>query len=95
MEEWAETEFSPSKARQHALQAKDWAYINAWLVRKHAPGTVPSFERNQDTLDAFMKLAEYDDRVGQEQNLRVAVENAAVDEYRQVGVCTTCACSRH
>ncbi|KAL4934020.1 uncharacterized protein BDV17DRAFT_251176 [Aspergillus undulatus] len=48
---------SPTKARQAAIQAKDWAYVNSWLSRQYAPNPVPKFERNEDTLRTLLALA--------------------------------------
>ncbi|KAL4868587.1 hypothetical protein BDV12DRAFT_96203 [Aspergillus spectabilis] len=48
---------SPTKARQAAIQAKDWAYVSSWLSRQYAPKPVPKFERNEDTLRTLLALA--------------------------------------
>ncbi|KAL4944820.1 hypothetical protein BDV06DRAFT_68508 [Aspergillus oleicola] len=48
---------SPTKARQAAIQAKDWAYVNSWLNRHYAPNPIPKFERNEDTLRTLLALA--------------------------------------
>ncbi|KAL2009806.1 hypothetical protein VTN00DRAFT_5613 [Thermoascus crustaceus] len=57
---------SPSKARQAAIQAKDWAYINSWLARQYSPNPVPSFERNEDTLKTLLALAAANDSADEE-----------------------------
>ncbi|KAK1774299.1 hypothetical protein QBC45DRAFT_337947 [Copromyces sp. CBS 386.78] len=51
--------FSPSVARAAASAAKDWSYVDSWLLSKYAPLhlKVPSFERNPDTLKAILALA--------------------------------------
>ena len=51
--------FSPSVARAAASAAKDWSYVDSWLLSKYAPLhlKVPSFERNPDTLKALLALA--------------------------------------
>ena len=48
---------SPSKARHAAAQAKDWDYVDSWLTTKYHPERVPRFERNADTLEALLGLA--------------------------------------
>ncbi|KAL4955676.1 hypothetical protein BDW69DRAFT_160208 [Aspergillus filifer] len=48
---------SPTKARQAAIQAKDWAYVNSWLSRHYAPNPIPKFERNEETLRTLLALA--------------------------------------
>lgn len=60
---------SPSKARQAAIQAKDWAYVNSWLSRQYAPNPVPSFERNEDTLRTLIALAAANDAADEEATL--------------------------
>ncbi|KAI5284451.1 hypothetical protein KEM54_001321 [Ascosphaera aggregata] len=52
-----ESLISPTRARQAALQAKDWALVTSWLTRIYAPNPVPAFERNEDTLSALLDLA--------------------------------------
>ena len=60
---------SPTKARQAAIQAKDWAYINSWLTRKYAPHPVPTFERNEDTLKTLLAIAAANDAADEEASL--------------------------
>ncbi|KAI5305331.1 Golgi transport complex subunit 6 [Ascosphaera pollenicola] len=52
-----ESLISPSRARQAALQAKDWALVTNWLAEMFAPDPVPAFERNEDTLRVLLDLA--------------------------------------
>ncbi|KAK3391574.1 hypothetical protein B0T20DRAFT_82796 [Sordaria brevicollis] len=51
--------FSPSVARAAASAAKDWSFVDSWLLSKYAPLQlkVPGFERNPDTLKALLALA--------------------------------------
>ncbi|BCR83075.1 uncharacterized protein ACHE_10477S [Aspergillus chevalieri] len=60
---------SPAKARQAAIQAKDWAYVNSWLSRQCAPKPVPAFERNEDTLRTLLALAAASDAADEEATL--------------------------
>lgn len=60
---------SPTKARQAAIQAKDWAYVNSWLNRKFAPHPVPAFERNEDTLKTLLAIAAANDAADEEASL--------------------------
>ena len=48
---------SPSKAAQAARQAKDWAYVQSWLVKQYAPNKVPVIERTDEVLQALLDLA--------------------------------------
>jgi HAUS augmin-like complex subunit 1 len=57
---------SPAKARQAAIQAKDWACINSWLSRKYSPNSVPPFERNEDTLKTLLAIAAANDAADEE-----------------------------
>lgn len=49
--------FSPSVARIAASNAKDWGFVDNWLALKFSGRSVPSFERNNDTLKALLTLA--------------------------------------
>lgn len=65
---------SPAKARQAAIQAKDWAYVNSWLSRQYAPKPIPSFERNENTLRTLLALAVANDAADEEATLLHARE---------------------
>ncbi|OKL61283.1 hypothetical protein UA08_03801 [Talaromyces atroroseus] len=60
---------SPTKARQAAIQAKDWAYVNSWLSRKYSPQNVPPFERNDETLRTLIAIAAANDAADEEASL--------------------------
>jgi HAUS augmin-like complex subunit 1 len=60
---------SPTKARQAAIQAKDWAYVNSWLSRKYSPHNVPPFERNDETLRSLLAIAAANDAADEEASL--------------------------
>lgn len=83
---------SPTKARQAAIQAKDWAYVNSWLNRKYAPHQVPAFERNEDTLRTLLAIAAANDAADEEASLlhrareevvRVLKEREKVEDARK------------
>lgn len=81
--QWAATGlFSPSKARQQEAQAKDWQYIDTWLQQRYAPRQVPTFERNEDTLQALLTLAATNESAEERQYLVTAVEKAALQDMR-------------
>lgn len=73
---------SPAKARQAAIQAKDWAYVNSWLNRQYAPKPVPQLERNEDTLRVLLTLAAANDAADEESNLQHRVREEAVHAYK-------------
>ncbi|RMJ26717.1 hypothetical protein PHISP_02424 [Aspergillus sp. HF37] len=73
---------SPAKARQQAVQAKDWAYVNSWLSRQYAPKPVPHFERNEDTLRTLLALAAANDTADEEATLLHRAREETVREYR-------------
>lgn len=74
--------FSPSKARQAAIQAKDWAYVNSWLSRQYAPKPVPNFERNEDTLRTLLTLAAANDAADEEATLLHRAREEAVRGFK-------------
>ncbi|KAK6826432.1 hypothetical protein P875_00095263 [Aspergillus parasiticus SU-1] len=73
---------SPTKARQAAIQAKDWAYVNSWLSRQYAPNPVPSFERNEDTLRTLLALAAANDTADEEAALLHQAREQAVQVFK-------------
>ncbi|EKV07440.1 hypothetical protein PDIG_73010 [Penicillium digitatum PHI26] len=73
---------SPAKARQAAIQAKDWAYVNSWLNRQYAPKPVPKFERNEDTLRVLLTLAAANDAADEESTLQHCAREDAIDAYK-------------
>jgi HAUS augmin-like complex subunit 1 len=58
---------SPSKARQAASQAREWAFITSWLQRKYSPNPVPQFERNDDTLKVLLNITAANDSADEEE----------------------------
>ena len=73
---------SPAKARQAAIQAKDWAYVNSWLSRQYAPKSTPPFERNEDTLRTLLALAAANDAADEEATLLHRVREEAVEGFK-------------
>ncbi|KAJ5823407.1 hypothetical protein N7447_005747 [Penicillium robsamsonii] len=73
---------SPAKARQAAIQAKDWAYVNSWLNRQYAPKPVPKFERNENTLRVLLTLAAANDAADEEAALQQRAHEEAVQAYK-------------
>ncbi|PYI11541.1 hypothetical protein BO78DRAFT_392933 [Aspergillus sclerotiicarbonarius CBS 121057] len=73
---------SPAKMRQAAIQAKDWAYANAWLNRQYAPNPVPSFERNEDTLRTLLSLAAANDTADEEATVLHQAREQAVESFK-------------
>jgi HAUS augmin-like complex subunit 1 len=73
---------SPAKARQQAVQVKDWAYVNSWLSRQYAPKPVPHFERNEDTLRTLLALAAANDTADEEATLLHRAREETVREYK-------------
>lgn len=75
--------FSPSKARQQQAQAKDWDYVTTWLRKKYFPKPIPNFERNEETLQALLDLAAFNERADEEQELIERVEREALKELQR------------
>ncbi|KAJ5898857.1 hypothetical protein N7495_003601 [Penicillium taxi] len=73
---------SPSKARQAAMKAKDWAYVNSWLIRQYAPKPVPQYERNEDTLRVLLTLAAANDAADEEAALQHRAREEAIQAFK-------------
>lgn len=73
---------SPTKARQAAIQAKDWAYVNSWLSRQYAPKPVPPFERNEDTLKVLLTLAAANDAADEEALLQHYAREESIRRFK-------------
>lgn len=74
--------FSPSLARAHLAQTRDWNYVDAWLLR-HLSKPPPPFERNADTLKALLALAAHNESADEERSLLARVEEKALSELKQ------------
>lgn len=72
--------FSPSIARIAASTAKDWRYVDAWLTSKFQGRSVPSFERNPETLKALLSLATVNETADEERELVARAEFTALRE---------------
>jgi len=77
--------FSPSKARQQRAQAQDWAHIDTWLSYKYSGRTVPTFERNDETLKVLRELSIANERADEEIHALERVEKEALKELDEVG----------
>ncbi|CAI9625820.1 hypothetical protein GT037_000756 [Alternaria burnsii] len=76
--------FSPSKARQQRAQAQDWAHIDSWLSYKYAGRTVPTFERNDETLKVLRELSMANERADDERAVMERLEREALKELDEV-----------
>jgi HAUS augmin-like complex subunit 1 len=82
MDDWtANALFSPSKARAQQAQAKDWAAVEAWLSRRYN-SRIPNFERNEDTLQALLTLANLNETADEQ---RIAVERVQKSALSALG----------
>ncbi|PSN62527.1 hypothetical protein BS50DRAFT_531819 [Corynespora cassiicola Philippines] len=75
--------FSPSKARQQRAQAQDWAQIDSWLSYKYAGRTVPTFERNEETLKVLRELSLANERADEERAIQNRLEREALKELEE------------
>ncbi|KAL5333033.1 hypothetical protein BJX70DRAFT_81316 [Aspergillus crustosus] len=73
---------SPTKARQAAIQAKDWAYVNSWLSRQYAPKPVPKFERNEDTLRTLLALAAANEAADEEATMLHHAREQTIEGFK-------------
>lgn len=76
--------FSPSKARQQRAQAQDWAHIDSWLSYKYNGRTVPTFERNEETLKILRELSMANERADEQRTIMERVEREALKELDEV-----------
>ena len=72
------TLFSPSKALVAQAQAKDWANVDAWLAKRYSSKRTPTFERNEDTLQALLELATLNDSADEQRSLTDRIEKASL-----------------
>ncbi|KAK0764578.1 hypothetical protein N5P37_002044 [Trichoderma harzianum] len=72
--------FSPSVARIAASTARDWSYVDAWLASKSPAwkNSLPSFERNQDTLKALLALVSLNEAADDQRRLLARVDATAL-----------------
>jgi HAUS augmin-like complex subunit 1 len=87
--DWAASAlFSPSKARVQQAQAKDWAAVDAWLNRRYGSSRLPSYEKNEETLQTLLTLANLNDTADEQRNQLDRVEKNALSALtkRPVGV---------
>lgn len=75
--------FSPSKAREQRAQAADWAQIDTWLSYRYSGRTVPSFERNEETLKVLRELMMANERADEEVTMFQRVEREACKELEE------------
>ncbi|RMY52135.1 hypothetical protein D0863_14362 [Hortaea werneckii] len=76
--DWTATAlFSPSKARAQQAQAKDWASVDSWLGKKYGK-RIPTFERNEETLQALLTLATANEGADEQRSLIDKVEKQAL-----------------
>jgi hypothetical protein len=76
--------FSPSKARQQRAQAQDWAHIDTWLQYKYSGRTIPTFERNDETLKVLRELSMANERADEERTIQERLEREALKELDEV-----------
>ena len=78
--------FSPSKARQQRAQAADWAQIDSWLSYKYVGRTVPSFERNEETLKVLRELSTANEGADEERIVAERLERDVCVELEEAEV---------
>jgi HAUS augmin-like complex subunit 1 len=72
--------FSPSKAAAQRAQAQDWHTIDVWLSSKYQGRSVPTFERNEDTLKTLLELVAANERADEERDLMWGVWGEGLGE---------------
>ncbi|KAK2612147.1 hypothetical protein QQS21_001877 [Conoideocrella luteorostrata] len=75
--------FSPSVARIAASAAKNWSYVDSWLLSRFPQGQkIPQFERNSATLKALLAIASVNEDVSNSHALIDRASKAALHELR-------------
>ncbi|KAF2419780.1 hypothetical protein EJ08DRAFT_654007 [Tothia fuscella] len=75
--------FSPSKAAQQRAQAQDWQHVDQWLSSKYQGRSVPTFERNEDTLKALLALVSANEKADEERELLWSIQKEALAELKE------------
>ncbi|KAK4497200.1 hypothetical protein PRZ48_011650 [Zasmidium cellare] len=73
----ADALFSPSKARAVQARAKDWAVVDSWLSKRYGP-RIPNFERNEETLQALLTLANLNESADEQRGQVERIEKTAL-----------------
>lgn len=73
----ADALFSPSKARVVQAQAKDWAVVDSWLSKRYG-SRMPNFERNEDTLQGLLTLANLNESADEQRSQIERIEKTAL-----------------
>lgn len=76
--------FSPSKARAQQAQAKDWAFVDAWLAKKYDK-RIPDFERTEETLQTLLSLATLNEAADEQHGAVERVEKLAMQAHSRRG----------
>ena len=74
--------FSPSKAAQQRAQAQDWHHVDTWLASKYQGRSVPQFERNEDTLKAFLALVAANEKADEERDMLWGIQKEALADLK-------------
>ncbi|KAK6443750.1 hypothetical protein LTR95_000578 [Oleoguttula sp. CCFEE 5521] len=74
---------SPSKARIARAQAQDWQFVDAFLSKKYNGKRPPSFERNEETLEALLALATLSDHADEQRHAIEKVERSAMQALKR------------
>jgi HAUS augmin-like complex subunit 1 len=75
--------FSPSKAAQQRAQASEWHHVDTWLSSKYQGRSVPTFERNEDTLRALLALVAANEKADEERELLWSIQKEALSELKE------------
>jgi HAUS augmin-like complex subunit 1 len=74
--------FSPSKAAQQRAQAQDWHHVDTWLSSKYQGRSVPTFERNEDTLKTLLALVTANEKADEERDLLLSIQKEALADLK-------------
>ena len=74
---------SPSKAAQALSDLRSWAHINSFLTPLFHPNPIPTFEKNEATLNALLALASHSEDLTEQHDLLANVKAEALHELHE------------
>lgn len=75
--------FSPSKAAQAISISRSWSHVDGFLTPLFYPKPIPTFERNEATLNALLALASHSEDLTEQHALLANVQAEALHELHE------------
>ena len=74
---------SPSKAAQAISISRSWSHVNGFLAPLFYPNPIPTFEKNEATLNALLALASHSEDLTEQHALLASVKAEALHELQE------------